>query len=221
MKKLKTEWLQLLILALPFCAVALLWDKLPARVPIHWNSHGQVNGYAGRTFGALFVPALNVGVTALVWFVCLIDPRVKRQDADTRARSLRAFRTIRLIISSFLCAVALTILGISVGLPLDMPRIISVGVGVMFIALGNIMGKLRPNYFVGVRTPWTLESVEVWGKTHRLAGKLMVLAGLLLLVSCLVLQPAIYIWIYLPLILTVAAVPIVYSFLLSKKHHPI
>jgi len=217
MKKIKTEWLQLLILVVPFCAVALLWDKLPSRVPIHWNGHGHVDGYAGRTFGALFVPGLNLAVIALIWFVCLIDPRVKRQDPETRARSVRTFRTVRLIFSTFLCAVALTILGISIGIPLDMPRIISVGVGVMLIVLGNIMGKLRPNYFVGVRTPWTLESAEVWGKTHRLAGRLMVIGGLLLLVICLVLNPAIYVWIYVPLILAIAVAPIIYSFRLYKK----
>lgn len=221
MKKVKTEWLQLLILAIPFCVAALLWDKLPHRVPIHWNSHGHVDGYAGRTFGALFVPAVNVAAIALIWFVCLVDPRVKRQDAETRARSLRTFRTVRLIFSTFLCAIALTILGISMGIPLDMPRIISAGVGLMFIVLGNLMGKLRPNYFVGVRTPWTLESAEVWGKTHRLAGKLMVIAGLLLLIGCLLLQPSTYVWMYVPLILAIAIVPIVYSFRLYKRRQPV
>ena len=220
MKKLKTEWLQLLILALPFCAAALLWDRLPARVPIHWNIHGNVDGYASKTFGALFVPVLNVAI-ALIWLVCLIDPKVKGQEPGNKARSFRAFRMVRLIVSSFLCAVALAILGISVGLSLDMSRIICVGLAVMLIVLGNLMGKLRPNYFVGVRTPWTLESTEVWAKTHRLAGKLMVIAGFVLLVACLKFQPAIYVWIYVPLILAIVVVPIVYSFRLYKKQQPI
>jgi len=93
--------------------------------------------------------------------------------------------------------------------------------GIENIVLGNLMGKLRPNYFVGVRTPWTLESTEVWAKTHRLAGKLMVIAGLVLLVACLKFQPAIYVWIYVPLILAIVVVPIVYSFRLYKKQQPI
>lgn len=74
MKLLKNEWLQLLILAAPFCAAALLWDNLPDRLPIHWNFRGEVDGYAGKTFGAWFLPAINVVLVVLISFLPRLDP---------------------------------------------------------------------------------------------------------------------------------------------------
>src|SRR5437868_6659066 len=127
MKNLKKEWLQLLLLAAPFCAAALLWDKLPERMPIHWNVRGHADGYAGRAFGALFVPCMNIFVVALIGLVSQIDPRLRRQVDDARASSLRVFRAARLALSSFLGLLSLTIISIGLGLPLDISRVIGVG----------------------------------------------------------------------------------------------
>ena len=80
MRLLKREWPQLLILALPFCAAALLWDKLPDRLPIHWNIRGEIDGYAGKTFGTLFSPALNVFVAALAAVLPRLDPKCRSYD---------------------------------------------------------------------------------------------------------------------------------------------
>lgn len=217
MKKIKLDWLQVLILALPFCGVVLLWDKLPARLPSHWNLHGEVDGYASKGFGTLFLPILNVAVAALIAAICPVDPRVRKQDPETKASSLRTFRAVRLIFSTFLSGLCLALLWIAMGLPLEAPRAIGVGVSIMFLGLGNLMGKLRPNYFVGIRTPWTLESREVWLKTHRLGGKLMVAASLLLLMGCLILPTPIYLWLYAPMILLMGLTPIIYSFVLYRR----
>jgi len=209
------------MLALPFCAVALLWDKLPGRLPVHWNIDGEIDGYAGKAFAALCVPVSNVLAVALIGVVVLIDPRMRRQPPETRASSLKAIKAVRLVVSFFLTAVSLTMLGIGAGLSLDLPRIVGAGLALLFLVFGNVMGKLRPNYFVGIRTPWTLEDPEVWLKTLRLAGKLMVVGSLVLLAGCLVLPPAAYIYLCLPAIGVMALVPVVYSFVLYKKQHSI
>lgn len=220
MKNLKKEWLQILLLVAPFCAVGLLWDRLPERVPIHWNIHGQVDGYAGRPFGALFVPCMNVLVVLLIVFVSKIDPRMRRQSEEARATSLRVLKAVRLAFSLFLTVLSVTMLCIAIGIPLDIGRIIAGGLAFLFLILGNLMGKIRPNYFVGVRTPWTLESPEVWQKTHRLAGRVMVAGALLLLVGALVLPGKATFFVLLPTVILMAFVPIIYSYIAYKKQQP-
>jgi uncharacterized membrane protein len=217
MKTLRREWIQLLILAVPFFAAALLWDRLPDQMPIHWNIHGQVDGYAGRAFGAFFLPCMNAVTIVFISIVALIDPRVRKQDAETRAGSLRVFRGVRLALSLFLTALSLTTLGIAIGMPLDVSRIICAGMALLFLVLGNLMGKIRPNYFLGVRTPWTLESREVWQKTHRLAGKLMVGGSAVMLAGALLLPSKASVLFILPVALLIAAIPIVYSYVIYKK----
>ena len=103
-----------MLLVVPFCTAALLWDKLPERMPIHWNSQGQVNGHAGRAFGALFVPCISVMMVALIVLASRIDPRLHRQTEEGRANSLRILKIVRLTLSLFLALVSLTILGIGI-----------------------------------------------------------------------------------------------------------
>jgi uncharacterized membrane protein len=220
MKLLKREWLQIVLLAVPFCAVALLWDKLPERIAIHWNIRGEIDGYASRVFGALFGPCMNVLLVALLAVLSWIDPRVRKQDAETRASSQRVFRGLRLTFSLFFMAISFAVLTIALGFPLDMSRFIGAGMALLFLVLGNLMGKIRPNYFVGVRTPWTLESRDVWQKTHRLAGRVMVAGSFLLLVSALTLPSRAVVLVLLPVVLIMTLVPVVYSYVIYRKVQP-
>ena len=217
MKKVKEEWLQLCILAAPFCVAALLWDKLPERMPIHWNAHGQVDGYAGKGFAAFFVPCLNIAMTALIFVLGLVDPRIRKYEPETRAQLLRTVKLVRLAISGFLCVAGLTVLAIGAGLAFDMSRVMWVGMSFLLLVIGNLMGKLRPNYFIGVRTPWTLESTDVWTKTHRLAGKVMVIGSLVVLAGSFVLPPVVQAWFAVVTIVVIAFVPLIYSYVIYKR----
>lgn len=224
MKRLKSEWLQLLLLLTPFCVAALLWDKLPDRMPIHWNAGGQIDGYAGKTFAALFVPTLNVAMALLLGLLPFLDPRVRKSDPDTHANFRKVFKAVRLAVTSFLGVVALAVLFIGVGYAFDISRIICVSLALLFGILGNFMGKLRPNYFVGVRTPLTLESREVWIKTHRLSAKLMVGSSILLVIAAFVVPAPLIVWITTSVILLVAFISILYSFFAYKhqqQHQPL
>lgn len=217
MKWLKSEWPQILILLLPVCGGVLLWDKLPQRMPIHWNAQGEIDGYASKPFATFFVPAVNLFIVGLIYFLALIDPRIRKAEADSKKSYEKTLRIVRLTISTFMTMVALTVLGIAAGLSLDMTRIIGVGTALVIGILGNFMSKIRPNYFVGVRTPWTLESREVWIKTHRVAGRLMVAAALMLLIAALTLKGAVYVSVMVALILVMAFVPMIYSFVIHKR----
>ena len=214
---LKREWLQILILAVPFIAAALVWDQLPDRVPNHWNIRGEVDGYAGKIFGTLFLPILTIGMMILFAFIPRLDPKCRNYDDETKASIARVFRICRLAISLFMTVLALTILAFALHWHVNVCRVIVAGLGMLFIVMGNSMGKLRPNYFAGFRTPWTLESKTVWLKTHRLGGFLMVLSGLLLIVEDGFLTFfQIFFAGLIPLIVLVGFVPLIYSYILHR-----
>lgn len=217
MKKLKSEWLQVAILLIPFCAAALLWDRLPERMPIHWNAAGQVDGHASKTFAALFTPVMNVLMALLMSAITLIDPRMRKADPEGRANFRRIVRILRLVFTTFLAAVALAVLFIGAGFALDMSRVVGVGLALLIGVLGNFLGKVRPNYLVGVRTPWTLESREVWIKTHRLTGKLMVAGAILMLIVCFAAPATMAFWINMSLLILISIVAVLYSFFIYRK----
>lgn len=217
MKLLKNEWLQILILAAPFCAAAILWDQLPERMPSHWNIRGEIDGYAGKKFGVLFLPILNVIVILLCLVLPRLDPKSRNYDIETKASIAGVFKVCRLAISLFFSAVVIATYFVALHYPLDLTRLLAGGLGLMLAVMGNSMTKLRPNSFAGFRTPWSLGSRTVWLRTHRLGGRLMVGCGLALFLESLFL-PA---WLYflagvLPLILLVGVVPAAYSYFSFK-----
>ena len=213
MKLLKNEWPQLLVLVLPFCAVALLWDKLPTQIPIHWNVRGEIDNYSGKAFGTLFMPVLNIFLAALLILVPRIDPKFRKCDAEAGVSVARIFKIIRLVVTGFNACVGLAILAYGLHYHFDMNRFIFVSISLLFIVLGNLMNKLRPNYFAGIRTPWTLESPTVWLKTHRLGGIIMVLGGIgMLLATFLLPTEQLVWWGIVPVSILITIVPVVYSY---------
>jgi uncharacterized membrane protein len=213
MKLLKNEWLQLLILAVPFCAVALLWDKLPARMPTHWNARGEIDDYSGKAFGSLFMPVTNIFLAALLAGLARVDPRVKNADADAGANMARIFKIIRLLITGFGVCVEFAILAFCTHYHFDMTRFVVGLMALLFIILGNLMNKLRPNYFMGIRTPWTLESRTVWLKTHRLGGQTMFAGGIVMLFLAFLLPVEQLVWWgIVPISILITIVPVGYSY---------
>jgi uncharacterized membrane protein len=152
---------------------AAFYPRLPDPCPIHWNIHGQVDNYASRLTAALFGPALAAGITLLLLVLPVIGPF---------RRNMESFRgvygRICALILTFFVAIHVVTLLAATGKPLRMGAILTVLIGVMFACLGNWMGKIRRNFYVGIRTPWTLANEVVWEKTHRLGSKLFVAAGI-------------------------------------------
>jgi uncharacterized membrane protein len=213
MKLLKNEWLQLLILIAPFCAVALLWDKLPARIPIHWNARGEIDNYSGRAFGTLLMPIINIFLAALLAGLPRMDPKFKNSDAEAGISVARIFKIIRLLITGFNACVEFAVLAFALHYHFDMTRFAVGLMALLFIVLGNLMNKLRPNYFMGIRTPWTLESRTVWLKTHRLGGQIMFVGGIaMLLLAFLLPTEQLVWWGILPISILITLVPVTYSY---------
>lgn len=162
----RTEWPQWLLLALMFALAALNWTGAPARIPVHFGLDGQPDRFGGRLQGLLGLPLLAVGLYGLMLFLPRVDP------GRANYVSFRpAYDTVRLAVLAIVLA-SYGVLLANLGHPVTggPNRLLALGVGVLFVVLGNVMGKLRPNWFVGVRTPWTLSSKLAWNKTNRAAG---------------------------------------------------
>jgi len=209
--KLKYEIFPLLAILATIVFAFYFYANAPRQVPTHWNIHGQVDDYSSKAFAAIFFPALILGMYFLFWLLPKIDPKRERYAKFARVYGL--FRTaIVLFFVLMFFASSLAALGYNI----NISRIVPAGVGLLLILLGNYMGKIKSNWFVGIRTPWTLSSETVWQKTHRLGGWLFVFAGLYMLAgvfwSILWGQGTIFV-----IIIIIALMPIVYSYLLYKK----
>jgi len=169
----------------------------------------------------LGLPCINLTVAMLIMVLPRFDPKFARYDEETQASLRRTFAAIRHAITLFLCIVALAALTTPLYPAIQVPSIVVPGAGLLLIVLGNLMTKLRPNWFCGIRTRWTLESREVWIKTHRLGGRLMMAGGACILIFGLLLPVKLFfICVLLPAIAVISIVPIVYSYLVWNRSRP-
>ena len=206
-KYLKTMILTSFLTLLPIVAGLILWNRLPDQIPIHWNIHGEADGWAGK-LGAIFGTPLFL--LAMHWVCALAtfyaDP--KKQNHSDKILHLVLWITpvLSLLLHSFAYAAAL-------GVAVDMNMMMPIFLGLLFTVIGNYLPKCKQNYTIGIKIPWTLDSEENWNKTHRFAGIFWVVGGLATLVLGLFGAA----WAYIPIMLAMGIVPIVYSFLLYRK----
>ena len=172
------EWVPLLILLAMWGISGWAWQRVGERMPVHWGPDGQPDRYGSRAEGLLVVPAIATGLYVLLLLLPLIDPG---RQAYSLFRG--AYLVIRACVLGVLLVVHSAAVLVALGSPLDTTRWVMATLGVMFIVLGNLMGKIRPNFFVGIRTPWTLTSKRSWVKTHRLGGWAFILSGVFFLVA--------------------------------------
>ncbi|MEI6072092.1 MAG: SdpI family protein [Verrucomicrobiae bacterium] len=213
---LKSQLLQVLILAIPFILAGVFWTGFPGRVATHWGLSGRPDSWMGKEAGLLLLPLVNLGIWAL--FMCLpwLDPKI-RLNVGGYERTLAVLKIWRLATTAFLCFLSLLVLAVAGGIPVDMNRAVFNGVLILFLALGNFLGNLRPNYFAGIRTPWTLDDSEIWRATHRVGGRIMVYGALLLLPGQLFLNSEQLMKVFLAYILGFAAWSMGYSYYLFLR----
>lgn len=175
---MKTTWRQefiaLVILAAMFAAAAWSWSRVPDRIPVHWNAAGEVDGYGGKFAGLLLTPLIAVGVYSLFFIMPKLDPGNRNYESFGKA-----YWALRMALMAYFAVLYGAMLASIFGSPLNMTTVVLLAVGVLFVTIGNVMSKIRPNFFVGIRTPWTLSSRESWDKTHRLGGWLFIAEGVL------------------------------------------
>ncbi len=217
LRSLKGNLLQCAILAAPFVFLAMEWNSFPARVPIHWNVYGRVDGWAGKGTGLLLLPSIGVFVALLLTWLPRMDPKLRRQP-ETAERTLTVVRILLLAITAFLSFLSIVTETAALGHAFNMTRVAMNATIVLLVVIGNFIGKLKPNYFVGIRTPWTLESPDVWRATHRIGGRIFVFGGLSLLLLQFALTPIELVVALMVFVLSATTWAFFYSYRLSRTH---
>ena len=214
MKKIATSLVWLIFLV-PGIYLFAIWQKLPAKVPMHFNLKGEVDRYGNP--GELLmlvtiVSIVNIAVYLLLANAHRIDP--KKNAPDNKDRMQRMAFAISVFISAVLCAIIYGTFHQPTSLPLGF---IFAGVGLLFSFIGNYMHNIKPNYFAGFRIPWTLENEDNWRKTHSLGGKLFFAGGLLIAITCPLLPAVMSFIVFAVITIIMLIIPFVYSFRLYKK----
>lgn len=200
------KWYPWLLVGLAFGFSAALYSRLPARIPSHWDARGAVNGDMSRAWGVWLMPVVLLIMAIVLPRLPAIDPR---RDNYEKFRP-----SYDLVINAVMTLVAIlhvAMLGAGVGWPVPMERVTPLLVGALFVVIGNVMPRARPNWLFGIRTPWTLTNDRVWERTHRLGGLLFVIAGILLIVAAL-LMPAAFLPVIVICVAAAAIIPVVYSY---------
>ena len=179
-------------LVLMFGLSLYAWTQLPpdAEVPVHWNLAGEVDGYASKGLALFFTPLLTVGLVALLSVIPRLDPR-----RNNLYRSSTAYQVMCSAIVVLMLLIHAGVVLIALGVELDLTVVIGVGIGALLFVIGTQLENTRSNWFMGVRTPWTLESELSWRKTHQLAGRLFMAIGAISAAVALFGPPELYFWV--------------------------
>jgi len=207
----KSEWLSLSLIIISLFIGYYFFQHFPARVPSHWNINGEVDGYSGKFWGAFMIPFMMVGMYLLFLVLPYFDPK-KDQYVDFAG----VYHKFKDLIVTFLF-ILFSLTGLNgLGYKIDIGFYIPLMVGMMFVILGTLLKNLKMNWFLGIRTPWTMSSETVWNKTHELSSRVLTISGLLMAATVLVsvkFKIALFI---LAIALLVFGLP-VYSYILYAK----
>ncbi len=199
------------IILIPLVYLAWVWNDLPERVPVHFNLKGEADGWAGKTAMIFIV----LGTTALLNLILLAVPYIDPKRKLTYMGS--KYHQLRFILVIFMTALAMFIIHSALNPDTFQLNALLILIGGLFIALGNYFQAVKPNYFIGIRTPWTLESEQVWRKTHRLGGILWIAGGLVMILLALFPDSVTRQAIFLATVAILVVVPLVYSFIEFRK----
>ena len=201
------KWIPVLIIAAAIIASALTYPSAPPRIATHWDLQGHPNGWSNRVWGVWMIPLFLIGMWALLRFLPVIDPRGRNY-----AKFGGAFEGIMISLMLFLLGLHLVVLRAALGYPVNLQRVLPIGVGVLFVVIGNLLPRARPNWFIGLKTPWTLSSDRVWEKTHRLGGRIFVAGGIIMILAAFVSAQWAHVVLFAVILLCSAGV-MVYSYL--------
>ncbi len=199
------------LLFLPFVLGWICWNQVPDEVPIHWNGKGEPDRYGHKAINLFLLPGINLMVNGLFWVIPYLDPK---QNIPQIISTLRKYQVA---LNVFMLLLYLVILGNMLGYDIRFDQVIPYAVFGLFAVLGNFFGKLRPNHFVGIRLPWTLEDEDNWNRTHRLAGQIWLIGSLVGALLYYLLSPINFLWILFPVLALLCGAPMIYSFSLFRR----
>ncbi len=213
MKNVMKELSLLALIAIPYAYLASIWSTLPETVPTHFNLAGEADDWHHKTF-LIYMPGAILLVMYLLFLVLpKIDPKGKIEQMGEKK-----YFSFRFIILLFLALLNVYLVNKTQAGKLESPNVLLGLLGGLFAAMGNYFQALRPNYFIGIRTPWTLESESVWKKTHRMGGWLWMGGGILIvLLSFFIADNTTFAIVFGVVVAIMVIVPLVFSYTEFQK----
>ncbi|GAB4485892.1 MAG: SdpI family protein [Anaerolineales bacterium] len=202
-----------LLIVLAAIVGLLLSSQLPDPMPSHWNAAGEVDGYMSRFWGVWLMPLITLGITLLLAAVPAIDP-LRANIAQFRG----LYNAFIIGFVVYLLYVYGLTLAASLGWQFNMSTMMLPAMGLLFIGISFLIKNARRNFFIGIRTPWTLSSDSVWEKTHQLGAKMFLGSGVVVLMSAFLGENGL--WLMMAALLVAAFVPIVYSYISWRQENP-
>ena len=205
-KNLKTLIITSVVILLPILAGVILWNQLPDPMPSHWNASGEIDGWSSKPFTIFGLPLILLAAQWLCVLGTAADPKKNNHPEKILHLVLWIIPVLSVVMHTFVYLIAL---GYGVSMEVVMPVLI----GVIFTIIGNYLPKCKQNYTIGIKIPWTLNNEENWNKTHRFAGWLWTVCGILIMLTGFFGG----FWVFLPITLLMVLVPVLYSYLLHRK----
>ncbi|MDB4914618.1 MAG: SdpI family protein [Gemmatimonadetes bacterium] len=206
------RWYPLALALLATIISAAVLTRLPERMVVHWDMDGNPNGWMPRIVGAFFSPAMMLVMWLVLRAAPSIDPR-----GDNFQKFYKSYDIVIAATSTLLFAMHLTLLAVGLGHHVSVAVVGPILAGALFVIMGNLLPRARPNFVYGIRTPWTLSSDRVWMRTHRVGGYAMVTAGLVMIAAALLLPSGSGIPVVIGAALIALLGPMIYSYLTWKQ----
>ena len=206
-----SSWYSLVVVAAAAAMSAAAYPRLPDQVPVHWGIAGEADRWGSRFEGAVLLPLLMLAAWAVLRLLPRVDPLAPNYQKMQSTYDFMINATLTLLL-----AVHAMVLAAGLGYAVPIGRLTPVLIGALFVTLGNVLPRARPNWLFGIRTPWTLSNDRVWMRTHRVGGYAMTAAGLVVLAGA-ALPGA---WPFAVFIVASAAAaigPIVYSYVAWRQ----
>ena len=204
----KTLIVTTIIILLPVLAGVILWNKLPEQFPIHFNAAGEVDGWSSKGFGVFGLPLILVAFQWLCGLGSLkMDPKAENLEGKVFSLVLWIIPVLSVVLHALVYCTAL-------GMDMNVQIILPLLIGLLMVIIGNWLPKCKQTYTLGIKLPWTLADENNWNRTHRFAGPIWVVCGLVIMLCGLI--GGAFLWVMVAAFVVMIAAPTVYSYLLFK-----
>lgn len=207
--KITKNLISLIIALIPFAYLTKVWQSLPAKVPMHWNYRMDVDRYGSKK-ELIYLAGLGLIFYLILIIVPLIDPKNKIKAMGVK------YENFKLIFVLFMSFLSIFIIYNAQDDQLN-SNFLFILIGFLYIIIGNYAKTFKPNYFIGFRTPWTLENDEIWKKTHLMGGRYFFIGGLAILVLTFLVPKELMGLLFVIITLIISIVPVTYSYVLYRK----
>jgi uncharacterized membrane protein len=208
---MRSRWFGLIVAALAIAVSVWAYPRLPETVVTHWNLRSEPDGYSPRFWAVALMPLLILGLTGLFRVLPRVDPRRANYE-----KFIDSYWRIANVVIAFLLLAHGLVIASGLGYEIEVDRLVPLGIGLLFAFLGNYLTRVEPNWFVGIRTPWTLSSDKVWRKTHRTGGWFFVAGGLVIAAGAFA-PRGVFVPLFVAVTVVVTLVPVVQSYILWKR----